>query len=802
LLPAALTAIAGAAVGVIVAASINMPRVDALADFKPSRITQFYDRSGTGFVSYARQRRIVLPPNDLPEQVKNAVIATEDRNFYRHGGLDLVGILRALVSNLRTGSRTEGASTLTMQMARKLFLTDEKKWRRKIEETLLAVELEKNYSKDEILALYLNYPFLGHNQYGVEAAARFFFDKSSYDLTPAEAALLAGLYQRPGRISPYNTPAQALARRDHVLGRMLDEGFLSRDEFRAAVAQPLGVVDHRPREEEGAYFAEEVRRALEARHGNTKLLEGGLRVETTLDLAIQRSLDKGLRAGLLRLDHRRGFRGPTKRGLSNPEGIELASWSAPRAAAAGWFEGVVLEASGATARVRHDEETLTLTAAGIGWTGKKAPAQLLQRGDVAWFRVGPPKEGEAPILLLEQEPELQGAAVVLESATGAVRAMSGGFDFGRNQFNRATQARRQAGSAFKLFVYGAALDHGFTPADTIFDGPVALRGADGLLSYSPRNYYNTYYGIVTLTRALEQSFNVSAVKLMDVVGIDKTIQYAHQAGISTELPPYPSLALGSADLIPMELASAYAAIANQGTWIEPYFVEKVLTPDSIVLERRSPKTRKVTTAQTAAVLRRMLEGVVDRGTARSLSDLPIDIAGKTGTTNDYSNAWFSGFTPRYTILVWVGYDRPRSMGRGMAGDKVAVPIWRLIAEDGLETGWLTQDERFTLPSGVIESQMDRASGLLLGAEAKAGIAMVFLPGSEPKRVHSGNWNTILGLPWYQQRPFYAAKPAEPMPGEGEQAFTPGVEAGLPAPPDETASEAPTDNDPPPRPPTP
>ncbi|HEX4952356.1 MAG TPA: PBP1A family penicillin-binding protein [Thermoanaerobaculia bacterium] len=758
-----MTATVGAAVGVTVGAVIDMPRVDALADFRPARITQLYDRGGRSFSSYARQRRIPLAPHEIPEQVKQAVIAVEDRNFYRHGGLDLWGILRAAVTNFRSGRTVEGASTLTMQLTRQLFLTPEKTFRRKVEEALLAVEIEKNYTKDQILALYLNHGFLGHNQYGIEAASRFFFGKPSASLSVAEAATLVGIFQRPGRLSPYNAPDAVKARRNHVLGRMLDEGFLDREQHRAAVAQPLVVVEHGPREESGAYFAEDIRRHLESRQGSAALLEGGLQVQTTLDLDIQRSVDKGLRAGLAALDRRRGFRGPHLRLPLRIDDAELPSWSSGRAVADGWFEGVVLESGPSTARIKHQDEVYTLTPEGMAWTGKKSPSQILTRGDVAWFRIGAPDERSSPILLLEQEPLLQAAAIVLESSSGAIRAMAGGWDFGRSQYNRATQARRQTGSAFKLFVYGAALDAGFTPADTILDAPVAFRGQDNQLSYSPRNYYNQYYGIVTLTRALEQSFNVTAVKLMDVVGIDKVIHFARQAGVESDLPPYPSLALGAADLIPIELAAAYASIANQGVWIQPYLIEKVETPEGAVLEKRVPRTRKVTSPATATVLRRMLEGVVDRGTARSLSDLDLDIAGKTGTTNDYSNAWFAGFTPRYTICVWVGYDQPRSMGRGMAGDKVAVPIWRRIAEDGLATGWLTAGERFPPPSGVVPVWIDRGSGHRASAETAGAIEMLFLPGTEPEATASGRWATILSLPWYQQKAFYRPKPRERMP---------------------------------------
>jgi len=771
LLPPALTILVGIGTGIAVAAAIHMPRVDSLADFTPSRITQLRDRQGKVFASYARQRRIVLTQDEIPDLMRDALIAVEDSNFYHHGGLDALGILRAALANLREGRNVEGASTLTMQLARQLFLSPEKVWSRKVQETLLAVELEKTYSKEQLLTLYLNFMFLGHNQYGVEAASGYYFDKSVNDLTIAEAATLAGIFQRPSKLSPYRAAAAVLARRNHVLDRMLAEGFISREEHAAAVATPLTVVDHRPKSEVGSYFSEEVRRYLESTYGTSILLERGLQVETTLDTEIQLSAEEGLRLGLLRLDHVRGFRGAPARVAGEPETEKLESWEAGRAMGGGWFEGIVLESNRTSALVRVEDNIYTLTPQGIAWTGKRGPGDLLKRGDVAWFRLeqaeaaskedgAPPPE---PLLILEQEPRLQGAAVVLESASGAVRAMVGGWDFGSNQFNRATQARRQVGSAFKMFIYGAALEAGFTPADTLFDAPVFFPGADNRLSYSPKNYYPTYYGITTLAEGLERSFNVTAVKLLDLVGVDRVIDFAHRAGVESELPPYPSLALGSADLSPLELAAAYASIANQGTYIRPYLIESVRTPEGQAMETHVPETRTVTSPDLAYVLTTMLEGVVDRGTARRLADLDVDLAGKTGTTNDYSNAWFVGFTPRYTMLVWVGYDQPKSMGRGMAGDKVAVPIWRAIAEDGLAKGWIVRGEKFIPPPGVTTIQVDYATGFLAGSASPRPVPATVRTGSEPLREYTPDWAAIMALPWYQQRPFYTPKEGERMP---------------------------------------
>ncbi len=365
--------------------------------------------------------------------------------------------------------------------------------------------------------------------------------------------------------------------------------------------------------------------------------------------------------------------------------------------------------------------------------------------------------------MLEQEPVVEGAALVLESGTGAVRAMVGGWDFGRSKFNRANQALRQAGSSFKPFVYGAALENGFTPADTLFDAPALFPGAEGLPTYSPRNYYRRYYGVLTLRRALELSVNVTAVKLMDLVGAERTIDFARRCGITSPLPPYPSLALGAADLVPLEVAAAYASFANQGVLVKPYLVERVQTGTGSVLERHAPEATKAFEPATAFVLTSMLEGVVDRGTGARLADLPLDIAGKTGTTNDFTDAWFVGYTPRFTLLVWVGYDQKRSLGNKMTGAEAALPIWRELAESGLRDGWLHEGEHFDVPPGVEFRTVEYRTGLAATPAAERTIQEAFLAGSGPDRPYEARWARILDLPWAQQRPFYTAKDRERMP---------------------------------------
>ncbi len=760
-----LAALAGGLAGLAVAAAIHVPRVDSIAEFSPKLITQIYDSAGSPFASYARERRHMLDQGEIPARLRDALVAAEDASFFQHGGIDLPGVVRSVVVNFYRGRRSQGASTITMQVARMLFLSSEKSWKRKISQAFLAVELEKRLSKQQILALYCNLVFLGHGNYGMESAARSFFGHGVKDLSLAEAATLAGIVQRPSLFSPYRNPERVVARRNYVLNQMRDKGMITTEEHREAIAEPLRVARHRRQSEPALFFAEEVRQHLERQFGAERLYQEGLLVHTTLDAGIQEAAERSLREGLLRLDHRRGYRGPIARGQSlELDADQVETFVGRNPVPESWVPGLVLEVDTAHARVRVPEGEATLDKDSIAWTGRRAPRELLRSGDVVWLRPRAEDAAERePAWTLEQEPQVEGAVIVLESASGAVRALVGGWDFRRNKFDRAIQAQRQVGSAFKPFVYGAAFESGFTPADTLFDAPTLFAGADGLLSYSPRNYYRKYYGILTLRRALEQSVNVTAVKLMTMIGADATISFARRCGITGALPPYPSLALGAADLAPIELAAAYAAFANQGVLVRPFLVDRVLTRSGAVLEQHQLEASKAMEPGVAYVLTSVLEGVVDRGTAAKIADLPLDIAGKTGTTNDYTDAWFVGYTPRYTLLTWVGYDQKRSLGRRMTGAEAALPIWRSLAEAGLESGWLRAGERFTRPPGVENHAVEYWSGLAASPGAEQVIDESFLPGTAPVRTYEPRWARILELPWAQQRPFYTPKSGEHMP---------------------------------------
>ncbi|HEX9733383.1 MAG TPA: PBP1A family penicillin-binding protein [Thermoanaerobaculia bacterium] len=767
-----LTVLLAVAAGVVVGAVIKRPEVEKkLHDFEHRLVTGLYDADGVIFRTYRIENRILIEESEMPGLLKQAIIAAEDANFYRHGGIDLKGIIRAAYKNLRAGQTEEGASTITMMVAREIFLHRRREWMRKIEEAFLAVELEKRYSKEQILTLWANLQNLGHGNYGMEAAARDYFDKSVRDLTIAEAATLAGIPNRPSYLEIRTRPEAVRQRRDYVLRRMLEEEFISRQEYEAALAEPVLPVPKRRGRELGPYFAEEVRRYVYATYGKATLYDRGIQVFTTLDRKIQLAAEDAVRQGLLHLDHGKGWRGA--KAHFEDDGLEerkLPSWTGQEVKPGEWYEGIVLESGSKVARAKVEGQVYDLRPEGMKWTGRTRPDRLLKRGDVSWFRFeAAAKEGAEPLLVVEQEPELEAAALVIETATGAVRAMIGGWDYNRNEFNRATQAQRQVGSAFKPFVYGAALENGFTAADTLFDGPAVFTGADSRASYSPRNYYRRYYGITTLRRALQGSYNVTSVKLLDLVGIDTVIDFAHRCGIRSELPPYPSLALGSADLVPLELAAAYAVFANKGIYVEPYFIERVTTRDGRPMQQHMPQAHQAMDPRHAYVMARMLKGVATNGTAAGgpygLAAINLDVGGKTGTTDAYTDAWFVGFTPKYTLLTWVGYDKKRTIGRGMTGAVGALPIWTRLLRRGMEEGWIAEGETFARPPGIVERDIEYETGLLVGPGAARVYKEVFVEGNEPEKRFDRHWARIIELPWYLQEPYYLPKEGEKMPGQ-------------------------------------
>ena len=621
----------------------SLPSVTAAESFDPSAGTKVYDDNDELVTELHVERRIFVPLAQIPQALRDAVVATEDARFYSHHGVDPTGIARAIYQNFRRGRIVEGGSTITQQLAKVLFLTPDKSLERKLKEAVLALLIERRYPKDRILELYLNQIYFGHGAFGVEAAAQTFFGKSVGDLTLAESALLAGLPKAPSTYSPFDHPAAAKRRRTTVLARMVETDMLKPDQARRAGQVALTLVPPERRRTTGQYFIEYVGQLLEQEYGAEMVFKGGLHVYTTLSPTMQLKAERTLREGLRAVQGRR--------------------------------------------------------AAAV--KGKQP----------------------APTDVATERPE--GALLSLEPQTGYIKAMVGGYDFFKSEFNRAVQARRQPGSAFKPFVYIAAIESGMTPASTVEDSPVEyLTGKNGK-PWRPDNYDRKFRGPITYQQALEESINVAAVKVQEQVGIRRTVDVARRLGVESPLGENLSLALGTSDLTLLELTSAYGTLANQGVWMRPTAIRYVLDGQQKLLEENTPQGKQVLSPEVAYVITHMLEGTIERGTGAAAKALGRPAAAKTGTTNDYSNAWFIGYTPKLATGVWVGYDRPRSLGRDETGSRVAVPIWTAFMSEAL-AGTAAMD--FPVPERIVVVPVD----LNAGGGCVRPVMMAFVAGTEPK----------------------------------------------------------------------
>ena len=802
--------------GFLLAHAIRVPLVKSLENYQPAIITRVYDRNGIGFAEYSIQKRIVVAKRDMAPALVQAVVATEDADFYHHGGINPKAIFRAALKDIIARKKVEGASTLTQQLAKQVFLTPAKDFRRKINEAFLAVDIEKNFTKDQIFELYANQVYLGHGAYGVEAASRLYFGKHAKDLTVPEAAMIAGLIRSPMYYSPITHMDHAVARRNHVLRRMYEEHYVTRQQFQQAANAPIVLGTYKeeaPRV--GAYFSEEIRQYIERsdKFGVENLYRRGLKVYSTLDLRMQIAAETALQRGLRRWDRRRGFRKPARNLVTegiDPNAYKDPSWSNDAYVPDKLYPAVVMavDKNGVTARVGKD--SMTLPATSFAWTQRKTMEGTLKTGDIIYIRQDEDAKTHAKKWMLDQLPQVQGAVVILDVKTGEVRALVGGYDFQMSKFNRAIQSRRQTGSSFKPFVYGAAFEKGLTPADTVFDEPVAIPVGNQI--YSPKNYYGKYAGIVTIQRALELSINVPAVKTWMMVGANHVVDFAHRCGITSDIPRYPSTALGAAGVSPIEMAGAYNVFANQGVYVKPRLVRKIVDQTDRVLEEQLPELSEATQAQVAFELAHVMRGTIDRGTAFEAHVLPPPLAGKTGTTNSYTDAWFLGFSPEYTIAVWTGYDDPsRSLGGGATGAEVALPIWIDIVKQ-LDTLKLrTSRPEFDIPPGIIMAPMDLKSGRRGIGPCERVITEAFIAGQEPDKDCSGATVAVSKLPYYLQKPFYQPKELEPTQavpdasarsGEGAESPAPNVDEGpktaVPAPP---PAQPPATSTAPPPPPT-
>lgn len=685
--------------------SEELPDINLLKSYQPSLITTVYDDSGAAVAQFFVERRVFIPLEKIPAVLKQATLAVEDARFYTHHGIDYIGIARAIWSNVQAGEVVEGASTITQQVAKMLFLTHRKTFERKLREVILAYRMEQVLTKDEILEIYLNQTYYGHGAYGVEAAANVYFGKPAVELRLDEAALIAGLPKAPTAYSPYNAPERALRRRGHVLRRMVETGDITPAQEQQAQAIPLRL---RPRQEtvvKAPYFIEHVRRYLEEQYGSNLLYRGGLKVHTTLDLSLQEAAEVALRNGLIRNDRRRGYRGPIGHvEVTRPERIDWEKvrqipWPEEQSPLTGLFrrlKAVVVGVDDKRVLVRWEGGDGVIPLEAMLWAYApnpeldserrrlRRPSEALKVGDVILADLTDPGEGgKKPQLALAQEPIVQGAIVVLEPHTGYIRALVGGYDFSRSQFNRATQAIRQPGSAFKPIIYATAIQKGFSPAYVMVDAPIVYEQADGKI-WKPSNYDGKFWGSITLAEALAHSRNMITIKLLEAVGVKNVIEFARRLGIRSPLSPTLALGLGASGLTPLELTAAYSVFASQGVRYEPLAVKWVEDAEGQVLEKHSSLGDRVMSEQQAFVMTTMLQNVVQRGTATRAKVLQRSVAGKTGTTNDFIDAWFVGYSPNLVAGVWVGIDDYQPLGNKEAGSRAALPIWIEFMQQALE----------------------------------------------------------------------------------------------------------------------
>jgi penicillin-binding protein 1A len=681
----------GALAGLVFVYSSDLPQVRELEDYRPDVMTELYADDGTPIGSFALERRVIVTYNQIPPVLKDAVLSIEDRHFESHWGIDVLRIVRAAITDLLEWRRAQGASTLTQQLSRMLFLTPEKSFRRKIQESLLAIQIERHFTKPQIFTMYANQIELGHGNFGFEAATQFYFGKPLGELTLPEAALLAGLPQRPAAYSPLQHPEAARRRRNLVLATMLENGKITLAQYREAAATPLGLNIQRWNNSVAPYFVEDIRQLLEKKYGLEAVHEKGLRVYTTLNDKMQQIADKALRQGLRDDDKRRGWRGPEKNILKNPVTLPNGNSATLETYTDGdWkksFEagdllhGLVMNVKPDHATVRFGELTARVTPPDFAWTKKAHPDETFAPGDLDLFLVKEIK-GQTLRVALDQRPNVQGALVAIENSTGAIKALVGGYDFEESKFNRARQAERQAGSSFKVYVYSQALLDGLSPFETILDAPVSLPSSSGM--WSPHNFDMKYEGTITLLHALAESRNVPAVRLVEKVGVDKVIKLCRKFGVTSRLVPNLPLALGASDLTLLEHTSAFTTFPNDGVHIAPRVISRVTNYDGRVIDDFPPEVSDVLPAPVARVMVSMLREVINSGTSTRAKALKRPLAGKTGTTNDFTDAWFIGFSPSLTCGVWVGFDDRRTLGPKEEGAHVALPIWMEFMGEALK----------------------------------------------------------------------------------------------------------------------
>lgn len=728
----------------------DLPPLDTIQDYNPNLVTKVLSHDGRLIGEFYIERRVIVGLDQVPAHLINAFIAAEDAGFYEHEGISYSSIFRAFLKNLQAGRVVQGGSTITQQVAKSFFLSSEKKISRKVREAIMAFRIEKNLNKEEILHLYLNQIYLGSGAYGIQAASEAYFGKDVSELTLSESALLAGLPKAPSKYSPYENMELARKRQAYVLDRMVETNHLTRDEADRAYAEGLKLV---PRRSEslwaGPYFTEEVRKHLEAKYGSELLYRGGLEVHTTLDVEMQRAANRAVDQGLREHDKRRGFRGPVRKLKSEEEAgafrkeMEKKLLHDPPGPGK-YYLAAVKSFSDRDRSLSVDigGRAGIIQAQDMQWARLYNPTRepdggrqedlrkILKAGDVVQVAVkAVPENAAAPLeLRLEQEPLAQAALLAMEPETGAVKAMVGGFDYSQSQFNRAMQARRQPGSAFKPIIYAAAMDSGLTPASIVMDSPVVFEDTEREDSWRPRNYDEQFFGPTTIREAIARSRNVITIKVLRQIGIRQALNYARLLGISSPLAGDLSLALGSSAVTLQELTVAFSTLANLGVKPAPMLVTRVADRTGRVLEVTEPFSTSVISPQTAYIMTSLLQGVVESGTGMRARALGRPAAGKTGTTNNLNDAWFIGYVPGLAAGAWVGYDDEKPLGSRETGSRAALPVWLGFMSGALAE---TPASGFPVPEGLEFARIDPSTGLLANDSIKDAVFEVFKAGTAP-----------------------------------------------------------------------
>jgi len=723
-------------------ASQDLPSLESLSQYQPSQVSRVYsdDRQVVG--QFYVERRLKAQLADVPQVLTQAVIAVEDARFFEHPGLDFIGIARAVWTNLRRGGKVEGASTITQQLARSLFLSAERTYGRKIRELILAYKMELILSKEEILELYLNQIYFGQGAYGVVSAAQTYFGKSLSELTLGEAALLAGLPKSPNNYSPYKNLEKAKKRQEHVLLRMEEAAFITVEQRLDALTKPLML--RRPGAEQVApYFIEHVRQHVMGKYGETMVYKGGLEIFTTLNIEMQKAAEQALNRGLRELDKRQGWRGPI--GTQDITVLPAPGAPAPQdkpLQPGEIVQGIVVKIGRDAVQVQVGAVAGQMTFDDMAWAKRRLKGRdpikdavtlptvknLLKPGDL--IEVSLKKiEKNTTYFQLEQTPIVEGALVAIDPRNGSIRAMVGGYDFARSEYNRVITARRQPGSAFKPIIYATAFNEGLSPSTVVVDSPVVYENEeDQEKTWKPENYGKRFHGPVSLREALIHSHNVATVRLLEKIGIKPVVEFAKTLGIASPLNQDLSLALGSSGLTPIELVSAYAVFANQGYKLQPYSVSTVQDANGQPLEQILFEPQQVVTKETAYLITNVLEDVIQKGTGQLAKTIERSVAGKTGTTNDFTDAWFIGYTPNLATAVWIGFDDIRTLGETESGAHAALPIWLDFMQAALP---LVPSTPFEIPEDIRYARVDPRTGLLAPEQGEQGIVEVFNKGAEP-----------------------------------------------------------------------